>query len=219
MKQQGARRVVLLANGILTDVEYARAQLRADDWIVAANGGTRLAAHLGLVPDLLVGDGDSLSQELRAWLDDHEVPRLSFPRAKDATDLELALWHAAEHGASEILLLGATGGRIDHTIANLSLLAAAVRTGLRVEAIAGREHLYLIQDRLTLAGQVGDVISLLPWGGDAAGVSTQGLRWPLLYATLSFGSTRGISNEMVATEATIVLDSGLLMVAHQREQP
>lgn len=216
VKQGAEQRAVLLANGILEDVGYAHQLLREDDWIVAANGGTRVAAELGIVPQLLVGDSDSLPASLQQWLTENAVPHLPFARAKDETDLELALWHVAEHGVRSVLVLGAIGGRTDHSIANLSLLAAAARRGMRIEAVAGREHLFVIAQTLTLDGNVGDIVSLLPWGGDAGGVTTQGLRWALESATLPFGTTRGISNEMIAAIATISLEAGLLLVAHHR---
>lgn len=219
MEPEGANRIVLVANGELTAPAYARRLLRPSDLVIAVNGGTRLAWRLGRVPDLLVGDADSLPAPLQAWLEAHEVPRHLHPRDKEHTDLELALHHAATLGPQRILLLGITGGRVDHTVANLSLMALGPRLGVALEAIVGEEHLVLVQERHRILGAVGQSVSLLPWGGDAVGVSTEGLRWALHGETLPFGPARGISNEMAAAVATVTLRAGLLLVSHHRGPP
>ncbi len=216
MSNKLAQRVVLLSNGELPDSAYARSQIMSDDMIIAANGGTRLAYEMNLVPDLLVGDSDSLPDYLHEWLKANHVPHHQHPAEKDETDLELALRHAIALGASSVLFLGLTGTRTDHMLANFSLLALAHEARLQAEVVVDHEHLYLVYDQLQLMGEIGQTVSLLPLGGDAHEVYTQGLKWELHGETLPFGPARGISNIMTSPIARITLSDGLLIVCHQR---
>lgn len=210
------RRFVLFANGELPQPDYTRSLLHKSDYFIAVNGGTRAAWELKVVPHLLIGDSDSLPNHLQQWLDANAVPRQHFPRDKNATDFELGVEHAIEAGASAILCIGLTGHRIDHTVANLSALTLAHEAGLQVEAINGEEHIYLVSHELHIAGEPGQTVSLLPWGGDAVGVETEGMHWELNTETLHWGHTRGISNEMERAEVRISLESGLLLVCQHR---
>ncbi|HBY94357.1 MAG: thiamine diphosphokinase [Ardenticatenaceae bacterium] len=210
-------RVVIFGNGNLWDIDYERSLIRPDDRIYCADGGSRHAFELGIVPDLVIGDSDSLAEAPRAWLLSHNVSFQSHPTEKDATDFELALQAAIAAGADSVLMLGATGTRTDHTFANFSLLAAARRAGVAAQIVAGRQHCFFISnERIMIHGESGQTLSLLPWGDDARGVTAEGVYWPLRDATLVFGETRGISNVLVADEAQISVRQGVLLVVHHR---
>lgn len=209
-------RVVLFANGHLTAPERLRRHLRGDDVIVAADGGARHALALGLWPQWLIGDLDSLSPDEVALLRRRGCAVEQHPRDKDATDLELALATAQRLGAREVLVLGALGGRLDQEVANLLLLAAPAWADLRISLADGGETAWIVRDRLTLRGRPGDTVSVLALTPQVEGLTYEGgLRWLLDDFTLSFGSTRGISNEMTADEATIRLRRGVLLVIHR----
>jgi thiamine pyrophosphokinase len=184
--------------------------------IVGADGGAARALAWGLVPQVVIGDMDSLPAGALAELERHQVRFIRHPRAKDETDLELALTFAAEQGAHEIVILGALGGRLDHTLANVLLLALPRLAGIPVRIARGAQEAILLRDgeSVSLQGQPGDLVSLLPWGGDARGVTTEGLAWPLEGAILRFGFSRGVSNEMTARQARIALNHGYLLVVH-----
>ena len=115
-------RALIFANGILPDLEKARGLLEGNETIICADGGTRHALALGLVPAIVVGDLDSLSDPDRIKLLDAKVPIIPHPHDKDETDLELALGHAMAMEPAAILIAGALGSRLDHTLGNLSLL-------------------------------------------------------------------------------------------------
>lgn len=209
-------RVVLLANGTLPEPRYAQSLLHNTDHIIAVNGGTRIAWALQRVPDVVIGDSDSLPLPLQRWLEAHGVPHHTYPAEKDETDLELALRYTLTTGARALLCLGLAGGRLDHTLANLSLLVLVQSAQLGIEVVVGHEHLCLVEDTVELQGEIGETVSVLPWGGDARGVSTEGLKWGLRGETLPFGPARGMSNVMVAPRARISLTAGLLWVCHHR---
>lgn len=211
-------RALLFANGNLPDLAAASRLLRPGDRILAADGGTRHALALGLLPEAVVGDLDSLSAAQRRRLEAAGTRLLIHPRDKDQTDLELALDFALEQGCTAIVIAAALGGRLDQTLANLALLTAPRFAALDLRLDDGIEEAFFVRSQARLEGRRGDLISLLPWGGPASGVVTEGLRWPLHAETLQPEQTRGVSNEMLAGTATVSLDAGLLLVVHRRRK-
>jgi thiamine pyrophosphokinase len=210
------KRIVILANGDLLNKEYTHSQLQPDDIIIAANGGTRLAHTLNLIPSMVIGDRDSLPIELQNWLNEHQVPQKQHPPEKNETDLELAIYYAIGLKPQKILFLGITGGRSDHMLANFSLLSIVAKNNIQAEVIVNQEHIYTVTTTIQIVGSKGNTISILPWGGDAFGVTTQGMKWELENATLPFGPARGISNIMVQAEVHIAVEQGVLLVIHQQ---
>jgi thiamine pyrophosphokinase len=210
---------VILANGILPDLEFARAVLRTDDRVICADAGARHARLLGRVPDLVVGDMDSLEAEDREWLVANGVREVRYPRDKDQTDLELAIEHALADGPEELIIMAASGGRLDHTLGNIALLDHHRLLGRQCSLDDGIEQVLLCRTRIEVRGLPGDLVSLLPWGVPAEGVWTAGLRWSLRGDTLLAESSRGISNEMTADRAEIRVQSGRLLVIHRRRLP
>jgi len=210
------KRAVIFANGDLPDPAAIRPLLRPDDWIVAADGGTRHALACGRPPHLVIGDLDSLPAGLRVELEAHGTEFLSFPSAKDETDLELALLHIAANGATAVLVVGALGGRLDQTLANLQLLARPELAALDAQIVDGRQTARLIQNEAIIYGAAGDRVSLIPLGGDARGVHASGLAWPLAGETLRFGQARGVSNVMTGPEAHVQVAAGRLLCIHSR---
>ena len=213
-------KAVVVASG---DLDPADADwLAAADCVIAADGGAESLDRLGRRPDLLIGDLDSTTPALVERLSDVGVTVERHPTDKEESDTELALRAAVERGADEIVLLGAIGGdRLDHELANLLLLADPFLRGLDVRVVhaATTVRIVRVNESVALDGRVGDLVTLLPIGGDAAGVTTHGLRWPLSAATLAMGRSRGLSNEIVATPASVRLESGLLLLverAHER---
>jgi thiamine pyrophosphokinase len=207
---------IIVASGQTGEETKWRRWAQNADLIIGADGGAARALAWGLRPHLVIGDMDSLPEEDHDKLTTLGCRFVEHPRAKDETDLELALTHAAEAGAREIVILGALGGRLDHTLANVLLLTLPQLTGLSVRIVNGDEEALMIRggETVTLEGQQGDLISLLPLGGDAFGVTTTGLTWPLQEDVLRFGFSRGVSNVMEETVARVKLERGYLMVIH-----
>ena len=214
-------RAIVVANGYVEADETYVDFVREDDLIVAADGGTEVALELGLEPAVVIGDLDSLPDELRARLEESQVKFVTYPAQKDETDTELAIHYALDAGASEIVLLGAVGDRLDHTLANVLLLAMPELERVPATLIAGSNQLWLLRGgaQLEFEGEAGDIVTLLPLGRDATGITTTGLQWTLDNATLSFGPARGVSNVMTAPLATVRLIDGLLLVTRVRTEP
>ncbi len=210
-------RAIIFANGQLTYPDSIRALIQPDDLILCADGGTRHALALGLIPDLVIGDLDSLSHADRERLDALGVAIERHPVDKDETDLELALRAARELGAREVVVAAALGGRLDQEIANILLMAAPAFADLNIRLVEGPETAWIARDRLVVHGRAGDTVSVLALSPQVHGLTYhRGLRWMLTDFTLPFGSTRGISNEMTEDMAEISLESGVLLVIHRR---
>ena len=206
-------RIVIFANGILNDPHQSMALIRSDDFIVAADGGAIHCLQLGIQPNIVIGDFDSLDRENLSRLEASGVELIRHPARKDYTDLELALEHALHIGASQILILGALGNRWDQTLANLLLPASAEYSTMDIRLVDGQQEIFLVKGghRTVIQGKPGDILSLIPLYGDANGITTQGLEYALDEGTLKFGSTRGISNVLLGNMAEISCKEGLLV--------
>lgn len=205
---------VLMANGPLTISPAIRDLISTADRLLGVDGGSRHLHGLGLLPHLAVGDMDSIPEELLAQYRSEGVEMQLHPPKKDATDLELALELALKRGARRISILGGTGGRLDHTLGNLFLLARCLPNGIPACIMDQEQCIHLTDQALTLEGAVGDTLSLLPATPEACGVSLTGLEYPLHDATLTFGTSWGMSNVFVETRATVTLRSGRLFIFH-----
>jgi len=206
-------KVVVVASGDLDPMDSA--WLDRAGLVFAADGGARSLERLGRRPDRLIGDLDSVERSLVDRIADAGVVVEHHPADKEASDTELAVEAAWAAGATEVVLLGAFGGsRIDHGLANVLLLADPALAGRDLRAVRGKTQVRALHggSSLDLGGAVHDVVTLLPVGGDAAGVTTDGLRWPLGGALLRMGRSRGLSNEVARAPASVHLERGTLLV-------
>lgn len=207
------RLAIVLAGGDPVETDIAERLPIADD-VVAADSGLHQAELLGLTVAHIVGDFDSVKPSALdaavatgATVDRH-------PATKDATDLELALHTALDRGADRITVVGGAGGRLDHYLANVALLAAPAFADVNIDAWLGDAHVSVLHGgrTLTLAGAIGSLVTLIPAGGPAPGVTTAGLEYPLRGEDLPAGTSRGVSNVIAAAEPTVTLDHGALLV-------
>lgn len=212
-------RVIVVASGEL-DERDAR-WLASVDLLIAADGGATSLDRIGRRPDRLIGDLDSVSADLVERLEAAGTRVERHPTDKDASDTELALGAAIAAGGTEIVLLGALGGaRLDHEVANLLLIADPELGGVDIRLTQGGTTVRALRGggRLTLHDADGELVSLLPVGGDATGVTTTGLRWSLADAVLRMGRSRGLSNELVEASASVSLERGTLLVVQTAKQ-
>jgi thiamine pyrophosphokinase len=212
-------RAIIFANGELNRPESVKALIRDDDYIIAADGGSHHCLQMGITPHLVVGDFDSLDETELNVLQTSGTRLIRYDRRKDFTDLELALEHAHQNGATQALVLGALGARWDQTLANLLLPAARTLSGLEIRLLDGSQEISLLRggQSCRLEGQPGDTLSLIPLTLEARGVVTQGLEYPLRRETLYLGATRGVSNVLVERQASVSLEEGLLICVLDRQ--
>lgn len=211
-------RAVVIADG--EPVAADRLHLTDADWLVAADGGARWLDRWGAAPHLLVGDLDSVAPELIERLAGAGVEIERHPAEKHESDTELALRRAVDRGAQRIIILGAlAGNRLDHEVANLLLLVAPQLRGRDVRIVRGGTTVRALHagENLELDGEAGDVVSLLPLGGDATGVTTGGLRYALSDEPLRLGASRGLSNVVKRAPAWVEIRAGTLLVIETRK--
>lgn len=217
----GVHCVWVLAGGPISELPSALRWVPPADRVVAADGGSALALRLGVKPDLVIGDLDSIAPEVLAEL---QAAGTQFDKyehnTKAETDTELAMLAALRWRPERIVVLGAIGGRLDHAIANVMLLTHPALSEQDVTLIEGNHEAFLAKPGRwnEVRGQVGDLLSLLPIGEDALGVRTEGLMYPLEGETLPYGRGRGVSNELLEIMARVWLDAGklLIVVSHQK---
>lgn len=209
-------KAIVFANGDYLDGPMVRRALATpSQWIIAADGGARAAAYYDCVPDVVIGDFDSLTDDEQRALEAQGVALLRHPPEKNETDLELALKWAAAQGADCICVAGGLGDRLDQTMANVYLLALPELKDIDVELVAGRQATRLLHaGQHEIRGAPEDTVSLLPLGGDVRGITTDGLYYPLTDETLTFGPARGVSNVLIGESARVRFTSGLLLLVH-----
>jgi thiamine pyrophosphokinase len=202
---------------IVADGDHAPAdrQVLADaDLVIAADGGARWLADVGVTPHRLVGDLDSTDPDLLGRLAATGVPVERHPTDKDASDLELAVAMAAAASADELVILGALGGDLDHLAANLLLLGSPAAAGRRTSLVRAGTRARMVSGpgQLTITASSGARVTLLAVGQPAEGVTTRGLRWPLDGERLEPGSSRGLANVVTGPQADVALSAGQLLV-------
>ncbi len=217
MEAPNPLKVLIFANGDPNDGPMVRRALAAapDAWVIAADGGARLARHFARAVQVLVGDMDSLSAGEVNRLADGGAEILRYPAEKNETDLELALKLAANRGARWLRVVGGVGDRLDQTLSNVYLLALPELKGCDARLVAGAQEAWLAYPGMTtIEGAPGDTVSLLPLNGTVSGVRTENLYYPLRDERLVFGPARGISNVMQAASAHVWLRDGILLIVH-----
>lgn len=179
------------------------------DLVIVADGGYDHAVAAGIAPHLFIGDMDSLTSNLPASLE-----KLVFPERKDYTDMHLTYLEGKRRGYREFEIYGGTGGRGDHTFANISLLLAMANDGCIGRMIAHGEVYTVIKNSLTVSGEAGKYISVFAIGGSAEGVTIKGLDYEVEGVTLTPDFPLGVSNKFTDKEAVISVKNGALLVIY-----
>ncbi len=189
---------------------YGNITKYADDIIIAADGGYDALARRGYQPDILIGDLDSIKSEIP-----EDLRKLTYPKEKDETDMFLSYEAGVKLGYTEFVMIGGTGGRLDHTYANLSLLLFAKERGHNVTAIDEGGMIFCIKNEgISLAGKDGSRLSVFAFGGSAEGVTIRGTKYEAENVTLTTAFPLGVSNEFTNIPAHIsVVDGALLIMA------
>ena len=210
-------KTVIVAHGDADDAD--RELCAGADLLVAADGGSLTLARWDLKPHVLVGDLDSIGAEAAAGLADHGVEVVPYAKEKDESDMELALALVVERGSDDVTLLGAFGTRLDHTLANVMLLADPAYRELSLCAVRGATRLRALHGgrSIEIERPAGTIVTLLPVAGDAPGVRTVGLESPLDGEPPRFGRSRGLSHVVVRPPASVSLESGVLLMIETEE--
>ena len=205
-------KAIIISNGSIQDYTFYKKILNDYDLIICADGGANHAKCMGLIPDVIIGDFDSVDQNDLNTMKRQDTKILSYPPIKDETDTQLAIEYAIENGCNDLILIGCLGSRFDHSFANVSLLKMIVDKGCKGTIINENNQIYLVDSSIELSGESGDVVSLLPITDKVTGITSQGLYYSLKDAEMKFGIPYGISNVFTQSNVSIAIDSGLLLV-------
>ena len=198
-------RAVIIAGGSVEDYDYIKSFIQKSDTVICADSGYNHAVKMGIRPRVIVGDLDSIGNIPKG------VETLRYPEKKNLTDTEIALEWARERGFKEFLLLGATGTRMDHTLANIYMLKAMLDNGEYGEIVDEHNHITITDRGVAVDEPPGTIISLVPVTR-CRGVTTENLEYELVGATLYQGRALGISNIITNRPAKITVRDGALLV-------
>ena len=210
----------ILLNGKIEDLNFLKKIIDKEnyDYIICADGGANFLYKIKVVPDYIIGDLDSLELTTKNYFKQKGVNFKKFPKRKDQTDAQLCIHLAKDLGVLNIELLGALGGRIDHTVANINLMYYIKKLGLNPIIKTDKEGLYMIEDEsIELFGEIGDTISILPVNGDALGITLKGFEYPLDDAIIKYGNPIGISNVMKSNKGIVNVKKGTLLIVKNIE--
>ncbi len=208
MKERKGRAVIMAGADIK---EYSFYTPLSGDYIICADRGYLHARRLGVTPDVLLGDFDSLDVPLP-----EHIKILTYPAEKDATDLQIAVDYAADVGFDEVYVIGALGGRSDHFMANVCLLRyAREKRGCTMILEDSDTRMQLLYDEVSIPARKNFYLSVIPVFEPAV-VSLSGVKYPLSEKLLPVGDTLGVSNEFAGTEAYIRIHSGSALILECR---
>lgn len=207
----------IFLNGEMNLPEFFFQYYTPGEIILAVDGGLRFVQQLGIKPDILVGDLDSIDESQLKQIQNQKVIIKRYSPHKDETDFELALLEVENYSWNQIRVYGGLGGRLDHTIVNLSIAGSKRFVDRQIIFTDSNQEVFFLIDGKKISGKPGDLVSLIPWGGDVTGIFTDGLEYSLNNETLHFDESRGISNIMSTHTVDIGFDFGRLLCIHQKQ--
>lgn len=210
-------KVLIISNGDIKDYNFYKKLIKDADMVICADGGANHAYRMKLKPHLIVGDLDSIKEEVLEFYEKEGVRIEKYPPMKDETDTQLAMLKAIELGAKEITFIGVIGERLDHSYANLSLLLYLLNRNIKGKIVNEMNEIYLINKFIEVEGKKGELLSLLPYSKEVKGIYTKGLFYGLSGQSMDLEMPYGISNVFTEDKATIEIEEGLLLVIKPRE--
>lgn len=203
---------LIISSGNVKDLKLLNRIVLKHDYIVCADGGLDHLIKIDQVPNIVVGDFDSISDKGLKFIRDNKIKIERFPTMKDQTDTEIALSHLLDRKVDEITLMGVTGSRLDHTMANIFLLKRLNMKGIVGRIIDDNNIVYFTNSRFRIENREGYNVSVIPINDDGIIVSLVGFLYPLNKKFIKFGSTLGISNKIVESYGNIIIHSGEALV-------
>lgn len=203
---------LIIGNG--SDIEKVCFENIDIDYVICADGGLEKAGRLGLKPDLILGDFDSVDSHILEKYKQLKIETVTFPSEKDYTDMELAVEYAVQKGFKHVVMIGASGTRLDHTLANIQLLEKYHFMGIDLEIIDNNNHIKIISDNtdIKIKYKKDYFVSLVPVTETIEGLTLEGFKYPLDNVIVKRGTTFLISNEITQKTGRIILKKGTALV-------
>ncbi|MDD2554104.1 MAG: thiamine diphosphokinase [Desulfotomaculaceae bacterium] len=207
---------LVITNGSFGDLDWYRRRTGQFKKTVCADGGARYARELGIMPDWIVGDMDSISEHDRCFMEEEGVTFELHPAEKDSTDTQIALELAEREGGRDIVVWGGTGSRLDHNLSNIFSASSFLERGVDVVFESPDLSVYFVNKQLVVPGLPGDTVSLIALNSKVSGVDLSGFKYPLDRATLEMNWQWAVSNIVIDESPVVRLNSGILAVFHYK---
>ena len=208
---------LIICGGSVENPQYLKRYIKDIDIVICADKGGFYAKKMGILPDLLLGDMDSIPSDVLEEYKNNNVDMEVFPSEKDMTDSEIAIWRAVSLGCTQLVIMGAVGSRMDHSIANVFILKKLLEKGVNATIVNENNEIMLIKDKVELKACEGYHLSLIPLTQKVVGITTKGLKYSLNDGELEIGKSIGVSNEFEQEVAQITIKDGLLLVIKSKD--
>lgn len=207
-------KALIISNGDLRDIDLAEYYYDTD-MVICVDGGARHLYNENLMPDIIIGDLDSIDYKILKDFQMQGVQFIKHPIRKNKSDTELALDYAIESGANDIIFLGVTGSRLDHSMANIFMLYKLVNQNINASIIDSHNEVFITKDMLKIDNKPGHFVSIIPLTDSR--ITLKGFEYDTHSVDFSFGTTLGISNEVKEKEASVKVESGTCLVIRSRD--
>jgi len=203
---------VVISSGKVASKSFYDEHIKDADFIICCDGGANIAYKYGFVPNLIIGDFDSVDKEVLEYFKINGIQIMEFPCEKDKTDTQIAIEYLAENGFDEVVMLSCTGKRLDHVLANISLLYYLVEHDIKGAIVDENNIIMMTRKKIKIHGKKGHLLSLLPYTQTVSGICTKGLYYSLEDGVMEFGNPYGVSNVIIEDEAIVEVKDGVLLV-------
>ena len=210
-------KTLIITNGNIRDNKFLRQMVELHDYIICVDGAAKYLKTISHKPDLIVGDMDSILEDDLKWIESSKVPIDVYETRKDYTDTEIAIDAAIEKKSSSIMILGAIGSRIDHSLSNLFLLKKISEAGLEGLIADGDYEVSLIQKSLRLNWSKGEVVSFIPASELPVRLTLEGFEYPLTDKTIRQGTSLCVSNVVARDYPNVIIESGSLIAVRNKD--
>ncbi len=210
-------KAVIISGGKEPSKDIVFREIQDADIIIGADKGCEVLYKYDITPDYILGDFDSANDEIINSIEERAKKKITYKREKDYTDTEIAYNLAVEKGANEIILLGATGTRYDHSLSNLGLMLRGVKSSIKVKVIDDNNFIFLTDKSITLQGNKGDIISFQAYCDEIKNFNISGAKYNLSNYTLKLGDGITTSNEFLDEDIRVNFDNGILMILYTKD--
>lgn len=205
-------KALIISSGAIDNYDKLMEMFQEVDYILCADGGLNHLAKLDLLPHMVIGDLDSITELGRKYIEDKNINTIKYPSIKDATDTELAIEYLIEKNYKEIILMGGTGTRLDHTMANIFLLNMIKDKGAIGKIIDNNNIIQLLDKDMEIQNLEDAYVSIIPIVEEGINVSLDGFYYDLIKEDIGFASTVGVSNKVTRHKAQIKVHSGKAII-------
>lgn len=208
---------LLISNGDIIDYNILKDLINKHDYIVCADGGINHLIHINKIPNVLIGDLDSINKRGLEFVEKHNINTVKYPSMKDKTDTELSISYMINHDIKDITLIGVTGTRMDHTISNILLLKELNERKIKSRIIDNHNIIYFVNKFIKIRKRKDVNISIIPLSTNGITVYLKGFLYSLKNENIKFGSTLGISNKIIDKYGIIEIKKGNALIIESKD--